>query len=59
MRDLALELSASLEPWVAVLDVVAAVLAVEFNGWHGAGASVLARASTGGCAASMYWMSTG
>jgi hypothetical protein len=55
MRALSEELSPSVRPWVAVLDIGGAVVAVEFNGWQGAGASVLARASAGGRAASMYW----
>ncbi|MFB4317297.1 DUF6461 domain-containing protein [Actinomadura sp. 21ATH] len=45
----------SFDPWVAVLDVGGAVLAVEYNGYQGSHAPVLTRASTGGRAASMYW----
>jgi len=45
----------STDPWVAVLDVGGAVLAVEFNGWQGSTEPVLARASAGGRAASMNW----
>ncbi|MFI0349910.1 DUF6461 domain-containing protein [Actinomadura sp. 9N407] len=45
----------SIDPWVAVLDVGGAVLAVEYNGFQGSSASVLTRASTDGRAASMYW----
>jgi hypothetical protein len=43
------------EPWVAVLPVDGAVLAVEFNGWQGADPAVLRAASARGRAASMYW----
>ncbi|MFC5007690.1 DUF6461 domain-containing protein [Dactylosporangium cerinum] len=45
----------SIDPWVAVLDLGGAVLAVEYNGWQGSTAPVLIRASAGGRAASMYW----
>jgi hypothetical protein len=45
----------SIDPWVAVLDVGGAVLAVEYNGWQGSTAPVLTRASAGGRAASMFW----
>jgi Family of unknown function (DUF6461) len=45
----------SIDPWVAVLDIGNAVLAVEYNGWQGAQEPVLLRASAGGRAASMYW----
>ena len=45
----------STDPWVAVLDVDGAVLAVEYNGWQGSNRPVLARASSRGRAASMYW----
>jgi hypothetical protein len=45
----------SIDPWVAVLDVGDAVLAVEYNGWQGSTAPVLTRASAGGRAASMFW----
>ncbi|QKW32832.1 hypothetical protein HUT06_01265 [Actinomadura sp. NAK00032] len=45
----------SIDPWVAVLDVGGAVLAVEYNGWQGSTEPVLARASADGRAASMYW----
>jgi hypothetical protein len=43
------------DPWVCVLDVGSAVLAVEYNGFQGANEPVLARASSQGRAASMYW----
>ncbi|GAA2166439.1 DUF6461 domain-containing protein [Actinomadura napierensis] len=45
----------SIDPWVAVLDLGGAVLAVEYNGWQGSTKPVLARASAAGRAASMYW----
>ncbi|MGW4500816.1 DUF6461 domain-containing protein [Micromonospora sp. NPDC004336] len=45
----------SIDPWVAVLDLGDAVLAVEYNGWQGSTAPVLTRASAGGRAASMFW----
>ena len=45
----------SLDPWVAVLDAGTSVLAVEYNGWQGSDEDVLARASAGGRAASMFW----
>ncbi|MBB4772296.1 DUF6461 domain-containing protein [Actinomadura livida] len=45
----------SIDPWVAVLDLGGAVLAVEYNGWQGSKEPVLTRASAGGRAASMYW----
>ncbi|SCL44268.1 hypothetical protein GA0070606_0211 [Micromonospora citrea] len=45
----------SIDPWVAVLDLGDAVLAVEYNGWQGSTAPVLTRASVGGRAASMFW----
>lgn len=45
----------SIDPWVAVLDIGGAVLAVEYNGWQGSTGPVLTRASSGGRAASMYW----
>ncbi|MEU8796715.1 DUF6461 domain-containing protein [Spirillospora sp. NPDC048819] len=45
----------SIDPWVAVLDVGGAVLAVEYNGWQGSTEPVLTRASAGGRTASMYW----
>jgi hypothetical protein len=45
----------SIDPWVTVLDVGGAVLAVEFNGWQGSNERVLSRASARGRAASMYW----
>ncbi|MEV4628171.1 DUF6461 domain-containing protein [Micromonospora sp. NPDC049523] len=45
----------SIDPWVAVLDLGGAVLAVEYNGWQGSTAPVLTRASAGGRAASMFW----
>ncbi|WP_199853281.1 DUF6461 domain-containing protein [Plantactinospora sp. BC1] len=45
----------SIDPWVAVLDVGDAVVAVEYNGWQGSTEPVLTRASASGRAASMYW----
>nr|WP_201748882.1 DUF6461 domain-containing protein [Micromonospora acroterricola] len=45
----------SIDPWVAVLDVGGAAVAVEYNGWQGSTAPVLTRASAGGRAASMFW----
>ncbi|MFI0410072.1 DUF6461 domain-containing protein [Actinomadura sp. 3N508] len=45
----------SIDPWVAVLDVGGAVLAVEFNGWQGSTGPVLTRASAAGRAASVFW----
>ncbi|MBG6092094.1 DUF6461 domain-containing protein [Actinomadura viridis] len=45
----------SIDPWVAVLDVGGAVLAVEYNGWQGSTVPVLTRVSAGGRAASMFW----
>lgn len=45
----------SIDPWVAVLDIGGAVLAVEYDGWQGSTEPVLTRASAGGRAASMYW----
>jgi hypothetical protein len=45
----------SIDPWVAVLDIGGAVLAVEYNGWQGSSEQVLTRASASGRAASMYW----
>ncbi|MFI7650289.1 DUF6461 domain-containing protein [Micromonospora sp. NPDC049460] len=45
----------SIDPWVAMLDVGDAVLAVEYNGWQGSTAPVLTRVSAGGRAASMFW----
>lgn len=45
----------SIDPWVAVLDVGGAVLAVESNGWQGSTAPVLTRACASGRAASMFW----
>ncbi|MEH1129571.1 DUF6461 domain-containing protein [Micromonospora sp. CPCC 206061] len=45
----------SIDPWVAVLDTADAVLAVEYNGYQGAQASVLCGASRWGRAASWYW----
>lgn len=44
-----------IDPWVAVLPVDGAVLAVEYNGWQGAQGPVLRLASARGRAASMYW----
>jgi hypothetical protein len=43
------------DPWVAVLPVGDAVLAVEYNGWQWAQMPVLRLASARGRAASMYW----
>ncbi|TDE22819.1 DUF6461 domain-containing protein [Actinomadura sp. 6K520] len=45
----------SIDPWVAVLDVGGAVIAVEYNGFCGSHTPVLERASATGRAASMYW----
>jgi hypothetical protein len=45
----------SADPWVAVLDTGAAVLAVEYNGFQGSDEGVLCRASAAGRAASMFW----
>ncbi|MFB6394590.1 DUF6461 domain-containing protein [Polymorphospora sp. 2-325] len=45
----------SIDPWVAVLDVGEAVIAVEYNGWEGSTAPVLTEASAGGRVASMFW----
>ncbi|HUA28653.1 MAG TPA: DUF6461 domain-containing protein [Streptosporangiaceae bacterium] len=45
----------SIDPWVAVLDAGSAVLAVEYNGWQGSDEDLLASASAGGRAASMFW----
>jgi hypothetical protein len=45
----------SIDPWVAVLDVGGAVLAIEDNGWQGSTTPVLTRASASGRAASMFW----
>ncbi|MFG1889214.1 DUF6461 domain-containing protein [Micromonospora sp. NPDC049051] len=45
----------SSDPWVAVLDVGGAVLAVEYNDWQGSTGPVLTRASASGRAASMFW----
>jgi Family of unknown function (DUF6461) len=42
-------------PWVTVLESGGAVLVVEFNGFVGSRSEVLAAASTGGRAASMFW----
>ncbi|WP_218826903.1 DUF6461 domain-containing protein [Actinomadura meyerae] len=57
LRTISMELleKQSIDPWVAVVDVGGAVVAVEYNGWQGSTQPVLARASTGGRAASMYW----
>jgi hypothetical protein len=49
----------SLDPRVAVLDTGDAVVAVEYNGWEGSDEALLARASAGGRAASMYWSVNG
>jgi hypothetical protein len=43
------------DPWVSVLDVGDAVLAVELNGWQGSHEAMLQAASLSGRAASMYW----
>jgi hypothetical protein len=48
-------LTNGLDPWVAVLPVDGAVLAVEFNGYQGTHDGVLRAASARGRAASMYW----
>ncbi|WDZ83632.1 DUF6461 domain-containing protein [Micromonospora cathayae] len=53
LRDLRLQPGA--DPWVAVLDTGAAVLAVEYNGYLGSRAEVLLAASAQGRAASMFW----
>ena len=45
----------SIDPWVAVLDVGDAVVAVEYNGWQGSTEPVLTRASAAGRAGSMFW----
>ncbi|MGH3250452.1 MAG: DUF6461 domain-containing protein [Trebonia sp.] len=45
----------SVDPWVAVLEAGAAVLAIEYNGFQGSNGGVLGRASAGGRAASMFW----
>jgi hypothetical protein len=45
----------SLDPWVAVLPLEGAVLAVEINGWQGARDDVLGATSVRGRSASMYW----
>jgi hypothetical protein len=42
-------------PWVTVLESGGAVLVVEFNGFAGSQSEVLAAASTGGRAASLFW----
>jgi hypothetical protein len=47
------------EPWVAVLPVDSAVLAVEVCGWRGTQADVLRRASARGRAGSMSWNLSG
>jgi len=47
--------SVSPQPWVTVLDVGTAVLAVEYNGWQGSDESILQQASASGRAASVYW----
>ncbi|WP_232663416.1 DUF6461 domain-containing protein [Pseudonocardia sp. TRM90224] len=44
-----------IDPWVAVLPVEGAVLAVEFNGWQGAQGPVLQALSRNGSASSSYW----
>ncbi|MFC0531734.1 DUF6461 domain-containing protein [Phytohabitans kaempferiae] len=57
MRDIAADLAArgSIDPWVAVLDTGAAVVAVEYNGFQGSSEPVLRQASARGRAASLYW----
>ncbi|MFL6072583.1 MAG: DUF6461 domain-containing protein [Mycobacteriales bacterium] len=45
----------TVDPWVAVLSDGGHVLAVEFNGYQGAGRPVLDAVSRGGRAASMFW----
>jgi Family of unknown function (DUF6461) len=45
----------TLDPWVAVLSDGGHVLAVEFNGYQGAGRPVLEAVSHGARAASMFW----
>jgi hypothetical protein len=52
-------LTPDFDPWVAVLPVSGAVLAVEYGGWQGTQEQVLRRASAGGRAASMEWNLTG
>jgi hypothetical protein len=56
-RQIAEELlgAGSLDPWVQVIALDGAVVAVEDNGWQGAGRTVLRAASVRGRAASMYW----
>lgn len=49
------EVEYSDEMWLAVLEVPAAVLAVEINGFQGSDQDVLCRASASGRAASMFW----
>lgn len=44
-----------IDPWVAVLPVCGAVVAVEFNGWQASMPPTMRRASVGGRAASAYW----
>ncbi len=44
-----------IEPWVTVLAVEDAVLAVEFNGWQGGNREIMRALSRSGRAGSMYW----
>lgn len=53
--ELDLHARRSVDPWVAVLDTPEAVLAVEYNGFHGSHEPVLFAASARGRAASMFW----
>jgi hypothetical protein len=53
MSDLSEDMG--LDPWVAVLPVDGAVIAVEYNGWQGKQRPVLRSASARGRAAGMYW----
>jgi hypothetical protein len=46
---------ATIDPWVSVLRIRGAVLAVEFNGWQASNVPTSRYASAGGRAASMYW----
>ncbi|MCW6006248.1 hypothetical protein K1W54_16935 [Micromonospora sp. CPCC 205371] len=57
MREIAdnLRNRGAIDPWVAVLDTADAVLAVEYNGYQGAQASIVCGASRCGRAASWYW----
>ncbi|XVV16932.1 DUF6461 domain-containing protein [Actinoplanes sp. CA-131856] len=53
VRDLSLR--GAIDPWVIALDAGDAVILVEDNGYRGANPGVLAAASAGGRAASMFW----